>query len=67
MLILGIISWYLSGICSFIYWWTSDWEYKSSDIPITLCIGFCGPIAFLMGWIIHGGKDARVMIKRKEL
>lgn len=65
MLILGIISWYLSGVFSFIYWWTSDYDYRGTDIPITLLMGIAGPIAFLMGWCIHSKKNTRVLIKMR--
>jgi len=67
MLILGIIIWYLCGVFSFVYWWTSQWDYERGDILITLFIGFCGPIAFLMGWIIHGAKSDCVLVKKRGL
>jgi len=74
-MILGIfifIIWYLAGVASFIYWWTTDMDFEKGDIPLALVAGFIGPIAFLAGYSIHGRApfqdiESKVLIeKRKE-
>jgi hypothetical protein len=69
-IILGII-WYLSGVASFIYWWTSEFDIKSRQVLVmllALCAGLFGPISFIFGFIIHGepGNPGKVLIKKRE-
>jgi hypothetical protein len=60
-----VILWYVVGFVSFIYWWTTENDYTTSQIPISICVGFMGPIAFIIGWSIHGGPGTTIF-KRKE-
>lgn len=64
-MLLGIflISWYIFGVLSFIYWWTSEFDFKNDDIPKALMVGFFGLFSFFMGWSIHG--KSKVIIKRR--
>ena len=71
MLILGTIIWYIIGISSFIYWWTTDYdlELNVSLILGLIIIGLVGPIAFLIGYSIHGKPNPKAIVlikKRKE-
>lgn len=60
ILILIILTWLLSGIISFIYWWTRDYDYKSSEIFTSLFAGLLGPFAFILGYTIHGKEKALI-------
>ena len=46
--------WYAIGVASFIYWWTNELDFTSSNIPLAMIIGFAGPLAFPIGFLIHG-------------
>ena len=67
VLISGLL-WYACGVASFIFWWTKEFELTTDDLIFALFIGFFGPIAFGMGWTVHGDdtvKD-RVIKKRRD-
>lgn len=54
ILILILSTWYLSGVTSFIFWWTKESDYCDVAIVVSLMAGLIGPIAFGLGYIIHG-------------
>lgn len=56
LVIMFLIVWYLSGVVSFVYWWTRDWRMDSWAYKFMWIIGITGLGAFLFGWIQHGGK-----------
>lgn len=53
--IIFLVLWFVSGVCSHIFWWTRDYDYRLSDINMTIMSGFAGPFAFIIGMSIHGG------------
>jgi hypothetical protein len=65
--------WLLSGAACFIYWWTTDNDFTTSEIPIIILVSFTGPLAYFAGWVIHGkgtfgmsnSKAGKTLIKRK--
>lgn len=59
------ILWYLSGICSFIYWWTKTEDLTFGYALASLYIGLAGPLAFLIGMLLHG-KEIILIKKRKK-
>ena len=69
--ILGLISWYIIGICSFILWWTRRFDFKTDDVFVCCLVGFQGPFAFLIGFLIHFMsrpleiKMNKILIKRR--
>lgn len=58
--------WYLSGIASFIYWWTKDSDFTADKIPLVLFVGIVGPLAFLLGWAIHGELGMTIIKRRSK-
>jgi hypothetical protein len=52
-IIIGLI-WYISGCYSFIYWWTMDFSFTKREFPVCACAGLIGPLAFIVGFLIHG-------------
>jgi len=63
--ILGLV-WWLSGVVSFVYWWTREYDITIADLVMALLVGGClGPIAWIVGWSIHGG-DSRVIMRKKR-
>jgi hypothetical protein len=61
MMILGwwclfFVIWFLSGLGSFVFWWTKKWNVTVSDIPIAISMGLGGPIVFISGAIALWGE-----------
>ncbi len=68
LIILICLAWGFIGTTGFIYWWTKDWDFGYSDIPMAIFAGFMGPISWLAGMCIHGDRTGNksVIIKRRE-
>jgi hypothetical protein len=66
MLGIGFLLWYLMGVGSFVYWWTSEYDLTIDQTPMMLMAGFGGPISFLMGWSIHGKDSDKVLFKKRD-
>ncbi len=47
------VLWYASGLGSYIFWWTKDWDLTEDDLWLGLFASLFGPICFLVGWLIH--------------
>lgn len=54
ILILCCTAWWIIGAASFIFWWTKEFDFETEDILMAFGVGFIGPLAFIVGWIIHG-------------
>lgn len=62
-------AWYFLGILGFIFWWTSEYDFKTTDLILSLIIAFVGPFSFIMGYFIHGTKKYKepiVLIKKRK-
>ena len=66
MLTLIIITWYVIGVVSFIYWWTEDYDFSHNELPLAVITGVLGPIAFLMGWTMHGKNPSKPIINKRK-
>ena len=64
--ILLITAWYISGVASFIYWWTSEFDFTTAQIHICSFMGMLGPIAMIAGFIIHRNGMKSVIIKNRN-
>jgi hypothetical protein len=53
ILIVGII-WYIVGVLSFIYWWTSELDLDFNALLLGFVVGLIGPIALVFGYLVHG-------------
>lgn len=58
-IIVGILLWYLIGLRGFYYWWTYEWGEIGDEFPMMLFAGILGPLAWVVGYFIHGGNKDR--------
>jgi hypothetical protein len=58
--------WWFAGFGSFVYWWTSEEDLTSMAVIVGMFAGLLGPIAFVVGWAIHGKKRDFVIISRRK-
>jgi hypothetical protein len=68
MIILLCVSWWLSGMAGFIFWWTSDYDFTAGEIFICILSGFAGPIAWIMGYFLHHegtAKEPKIIIRKR--
>jgi len=65
-MVAAIIAWWVIGMGGFVYWWTTDLDLTVLDIPLAVGAGLLGPISWLAGGCIHGGKSSRVLIPRQK-
>ena len=56
LLVAVLCVWYVTGCLSFAYWWTRQYKLTRFEMPVMVLAGFSGPVAFLLGYVIH--KDA---------
>lgn len=61
ILLIAAIIWFLLGACGFIFWWTRDYEFTSFEAPFAFCAGFTGPLAWAIGYAIHGKKRTKIV------
>ena len=66
MIALCIGLWLASGIASFIYWWTWDYDFTTKDLFPFAFAALMGPISFAVGAMIHGGGSNTTIIKRRK-
>lgn len=55
-----IIAWLIVGACGFIFWWTKDFDFTTSQIPVCIAASLMGPISWVFGWaldLIFGDDD----------
>ena len=64
-IIILISIYFLSGFCSFVYWWTKDYDFTTADILLALFMSLFGPLIFIVGWTIHGKAFDKILIKKK--
>lgn len=66
LIIAGLLVWFTIGYQSFKFWWSHDFDFKTSDRP-TACMAACmGPFAFLMGAVVHSRpKGDRIITPRR--
>lgn len=57
-----ITIWWYSGYWSFKYWYTHDWYFTTRVIPLACFAGTIGPLAFCLGYLIHGNSTNRERI-----
>ena len=57
-------AWYIIGVVSFVYWWTKDSDLKVGDTVLMAMCGVLGPIAFIIGFIIHSSVNS-ILIKKR--
>ena len=59
-----ILMWIAFGAWSFVFWWTHDHDFSTNEMGLLASAALFGPLAFVIGWFIHGG-DGRILIARR--
>ena len=62
MIVFLMVLWWVIGSASFIYWWTSELDLTIGAGMGSVGVGFLGPIAFLVGWLIHGKSSSPIVL-----
>lgn len=67
IILLIVLVWYTVGVGGFIFWYTSEYDFLATDILLACIAGFTGPVAWLLGWSIHGklGKQDKILIRKR--
>ena len=68
LLAIGFLVWLLTGAASCIFWWTKEFDLEVGDLLIVLMMAFVGPLAFFIGWMVHGDSlfDEKVIIRKRN-
>ena len=61
---IGLAVWYVVGFASFVYWWTTEYDFTYSELVTASLVAVLGPITWLCGQHIHG--EPRPLIKKRE-
>lgn len=65
-ILLAIIVWALVGASSFVFWWTTQYDLRTSEIPLVFLASILGPISWFIGRSIHDKtKETEVIVKRR--
>lgn len=67
--IILLVIWYVIGCVSFVYWWTKEHDFETSDLILMFLAGTIGILSFWLGWWVHGEhniKNNKVLIKKRE-
>lgn len=66
---IGLGLWWVSGVASFCFWWTREFDLIVSNLWTAAFVGLMGPIAFILGWLISGRPSNRppfVLIRSRK-
>lgn len=68
MTFLIMFLWWVSGVCSFTYWWIKEQDFEKSTALLAAYVAILGPIAFVIGWFISTPVkgSSNVWIKRRN-
>lgn len=68
------ILWFISGVASFIYWWTKEFDFTWEEFPLMIVCGIFGPFTFVGALIFYyifknGSKEEKepgVLFKKRK-
>lgn len=63
---LGWAAWILAGMVGFIFWWTAERDFTSSELIIAALAGTLGPLSWVVGYILHSQKSGPIVIFKKR-
>jgi len=66
IILLMVVGWYVSGVASFIFWWTRDYDLALGDAVFGLFVGAAGPFAWGIGWVVHGRSSKEIIVLRRR-
>lgn len=65
--ILIALAWWGTGICGFIYWWTSESALNPSDLVFACFVSLAmGPVTWIVGYTIHDRSSKIIIPMRKR-
>lgn len=53
VIILALLIWLILGASGFIYWWTTEYDLETGEIPILIVVSLIGPLSWGVGYLIH--------------
>ncbi len=67
LIIFICITYYITGIGGFVYWWTTEFDLDTRQLLTALGAGFMGPFAWIVGYLIHKQKSSNptIIIKKQ--
>lgn len=69
MTYLFAFGWWLLGFSTFLYWITKVSNADTKDVVVSFFVGWLGPLAWLIGWLILGDElklPRKVFFKRRN-
>lgn len=61
-----IAAWMICGAAGFIHWWRADWPLTTCELPMVFIGALMGPVAWLVGYAIHGKSQCRTILPRRK-
>ena len=61
-LALFIAVWWACGSASFVYWWTTKWDFTTDEIGVAVVSGLIGPFNYLVEQNQFGPKTPPVVL-----
>ena len=66
MIFILLSLWWLSGVFSFVYWWTKDYDLETPQLFLAVIAGLIGPMAWFAGSMIQDeGRNHKILMKRR--
>jgi hypothetical protein len=63
--LLIFVVWYFIGIAGFCYWWTSEFDLTSKELPTMFFIGLVGVFSWIFGYFIFRPDKVYFKSRRK--
>lgn len=65
-IIVAIGLWMLIGAFSFLYWWTREYDFKTSELGLLMVMSIAGIFAWFIGREVHGGGAYTIFKRRRD-
>lgn len=65
LIVLAAFLWWFSGFASFVYWWRHSYDLTTTDFTLAVGAGLIGPIAFVVGALIHGNNTPTIILPKR--
>jgi hypothetical protein len=63
-----LLIWLALGVASFIYWWTTEFDFTTQEIVVALIMSVGGPVTFAIGYLVHAGNrgTSKILIQQRS-
>jgi hypothetical protein len=65
-IILFLFMWWAIGVCGYIFWWTTEYDFTTKRLTLAIYAGICGPMSWYIGWRIHGKSNDIIILQRRK-